>query len=102
MPLDGTRMGLDYGQLRETTESIGVGGISEDFVEPVFIAFAEPRINLYVYAVEILVAVPSPEIMDIPSLLGRDVLDRWHMTYNRSKKRLTFRVLSADYTVSIP
>ena len=44
---------------------------------------------------------PAPDIMNIPSLLGRDILDRWRMTYNPSKRYLAFKVLSADYTVPI-
>jgi hypothetical protein len=35
-----------------------------------------------------------------PSLLGRDVLDRWRMNYDPSRDSLKFTVRSADLTTS--
>ena len=37
----------------------------------------------------------------VPSLLGRDILNRWEMLYNPSEDRLEFRVKSADYSLTI-
>jgi hypothetical protein len=63
MPLDGTRLGVDYANLTRPFVSTG--------------------------------------IMNIPSLLGRDILDRWQMTYHKPNASLTFEVLSADYTIPL-
>jgi hypothetical protein len=43
-----------------------------------------------------LIAAPMPDIMQLPSLLGRDVLDRWKMTYDPGAGRLSFRPRSWD------
>lgn len=76
MPLDAVRIGVDYGKLTGSTESVGIGGITNNFVEPAVVIFSEPRQCLYVYRIDLQIASPVPDIMDIPSLLGRDILDR--------------------------
>jgi hypothetical protein len=101
-PGDGERMGVDYTKLIGETESVGVGGICHNFVEPALLVFVEPKRLLYVYIMDLAISPPSPDIMDLPSLLGRDVLDRWRMTYHPARTRLTFQVVSADVTVPIP
>lgn len=101
-PGDGERMGIDYTKLTGETESVGVGGICHNFVEPALLAFSEPKRFLYVYIIPLAIAPAAPDIMDLPSLLGRDILDQWRMTYHPIKKRLTFHVISADVTVPIP
>ena len=101
-PGDGERIGIDYTKLSGATESVGVGGICRNFVEPALLVFSEPKRFLYVYMIPLAISPPSPDIMDLPSLLGRDILDRWRMTYDPARKRLTFHVVSADVTVPIP
>jgi hypothetical protein len=101
-PGDGERMGIDYTKLTGETESVGVGGIRHSFVEPALLVFSEPKRFLYVYIIDLAISPPSLDIMDLPSLLGRDILDRWRMIYHPAKKRLTFDVVSADVTVPIP
>ena len=101
MPLDGLRMGLDYNKLTGDLENVGIGGISHNFVEQAFIAFSEPKRYLYVYSIGLAIAPPNPEIMDLPSLLGREILNQWRMTYDATTKRLNFKVISADFIVPI-
>lgn len=101
MPLDGMRIGVDYNTLSSHTESVGMGGISRDFEEQALVGFAEPNQNIYVYNIKIIVASPHPDIMDVPSLLGRDILDHWRIIYNPSKKLLSVRFLSADFIIPI-
>jgi len=94
-------MGMDYSQLIGDAEMVGVGGVCHNYVEPVIVVFSEPQKFLYVYNIALEITPPNPEIMDIPSLLGRDILDQWRMTYNPSKNRLTFKVISADIVVPV-
>ena len=101
-PGDGERIGIDYTKLSGATESVGVGGICRNFVEPALLVFSEPKRFLYVYMIPLAISPASPDIMDLPSLLGRDILDQWRMIYDPAKKRLTFHVVSADVTVPIP
>lgn len=102
LPSDGVRLGLDYGALSGNQESVGVGGICQNFTEGALIAFTEPGRYLYVYALTLRICPPGPNIMDLPSLLGRDILNQWRMRYDATRDQLTFTVLSADAKVRIP
>lgn len=100
-PIDGVRMGIDYTKLGGDEESLGTGGLSHNFVEPALVIFSEPKRFLYVYHINLSIAPHLPDLMELPSLLGRDILDQWRMIYNPSKKRLTFEVISADVTIPL-
>ena len=100
-PNDGIRLNIDYGQLSGDEESIGTSGISHSFVETAIVAFSEPKRFLYAYNLSLVIAPVDPEIMSLPSILGRDILDQWQMTYNPQKRRLVFKVISADIIVPL-
>jgi predicted aspartyl protease len=102
MPGDALRMGIDYAQLTGDSECMGIGGISHNFQEQAILVFLEPKRSLYVYVIDIAIAAAAPELLDIPSLLGRDILNRWRMSYNASNARLVFHVLSADEVIPLP
>ncbi|MBI4289365.1 MAG: hypothetical protein HY671_13180 [Chloroflexi bacterium] len=95
-------MGLAYSQLRIGPESIGTGGVVRDYEEDAVVIFAEGVIRYYVYQVKLAIARPTNDIMSLPSLLGRDILDRWEMRYNPGKKQLLFKVVSADSYRTFP
>jgi len=95
-------MGLDYTKLNGSQPTVGIGGASSNFVETALLAFFEPTIGLHVYRVTLAIAPITPDAMGLPSLLGRDVIDNWEMTYNPSNSQLSFRVLRADVTVPLP
>jgi len=80
-PADGVLMGIEYSRLTNEESSLGIGGVSKSFAEPAVLAFSEPRRFIYVYNIQLSISPPRPEIMELPSLLGRDVLDRWQTTY---------------------
>jgi len=100
-PIDGIRLHIDYDQLSGDAESVGTSGVSHDFIEPAVVVFSEPKRFLYVYNITLRIAPYDIEILDLPSLLGRNILDRWRMTYNPPKKSLLFKVVSADVTVPL-
>lgn len=100
-PLDGLRIGMDYSALSDTSESVGVGGIVDNFVEPALIVFNEPGRMLYVYTIVVAIAPPSPDIMDLPSLLGRDILKQWRMVVEPHRDVLTFTVRTADVRIPL-
>ena len=102
LPADVVRMRIDYGQLTGDEESVGTGGTSHNFVESAIVVFSEPGRFLHVYFIDLLIAPYDPDIIDLPSLLGRNILDRWRMIYNPLRKRLVFTVISADATIPIP
>jgi hypothetical protein len=101
MPLDAGKLGLDYTKLTGGVQTIGVGGLTQMFREPGAVMFLEGTRKLHLYFVDINIASPTPDITDVPSLLGRDVLDHWRMHYNPSTGTLTFKVNAADRTLTV-
>lgn len=98
MPTDALIAHVPFHRLRDPRRVGGVGGTSQMFLEDAWLQFLDERGNgvLCSYGIQILVAARSKHLLATPSLLGRDVLDRWSMTYARPRRRLSFRVLSAD------
>ena len=98
-PFDSYRMGIDFSKLPGDTRegATGVGGRARSKTLPALVAFDDPGRNVYVYDIDLTIMEPNEEIEGIPSLLGRDVLNRWIMRYAYPTRRLTFSVASADY-----
>ncbi len=94
-------MRVDYTQLTGDNEAVGFGGISHNFTEQALVIFEESRKYLHIYAIDIDIVLPSNDIEDLPSVLGRDILDRWVMSYNKPANRITFRVKSSDRTIEL-
>ena len=102
LPADGSRMGLSYDQLMKSPiPSVGIGGISRSYTEESIVLFNEPGKALYTYEIAIEIVGPDDHIMDIPSLLGRDILNRWRMDYSPTTDELTFQVITADHTIPL-
>ena len=95
MPLDAQRIGIDYRNLTDKEQSLGIGGVSENFVESAYLAFAGAD-EIYGYEIQLRICKPSREIISIPSLLGRDVIDQWRVIYDKSGSRLEAEVISSD------
>ena len=51
---------------------------------------------LYGYEIELRVCKPSEDLMTISSLLGRDIIDQWRVTYDKSALELLAEVISSD------
>lgn len=75
-PRDTRRARIPVGELGGATESIGVGGESPYYREHSLLLFDDESLSR-VYAVELLVAEPHGDSESLPSLLGRDVINRW-------------------------
>ena len=95
MPLDGQRMGIDYGRFQKEETSLGIGGTSENYIESAYLAFVGDK-ALYGYEIELRVCKPSTDLMTIPSLLGRDIIDQWRVTYDKFALELLAEVISSD------
>ena len=98
MPVDGRRIGVDYNDLGEMEETLGVGGLSETFVEPAYIAFIGDG-KLYGYQIELRICKPSEALATVPSLLGRDIIDKWRVIYNNPEMELSAEVVMAEAVV---
>ena len=101
-PADAKQMGIDHTKLGTPFESLGMGGIALSHTVRGSFAFTDPGRFVYIYHLDTLdIAVPDPEIEEMPSLLGREILDRWRMIYDPSRDNLSFIVRSADLVLPI-
>ena len=96
MPADTTLLGLDVSLLKRSSAGcVGIGGATECYEEPAMLVFADSEF-LYTYLIALAIIPPTSGLQDIPSLLGRDVLDKWAMTYDPCQGTLRFRVRRVD------
>ena len=96
-PVDGEYIRFPYDELAIALDSEGVGGRYPYYREDAFVVFSESDNDRY-RAFDIILAVarpepptqsnPSPVINRLPSLLGRDVLNRMRMEYDFPEGRL--------------
>ena len=99
-------LGIDTGRLTPTGRSRGIGGTLEYAMEPAFIAFPDKpwpwqKTRLVYFRTEVAVAIEDQHSMNMPSLLGRDILDRCRMIYDRPGSKLQFAPRQADGTAPL-
>ena len=100
MPADGIKMGIDYQTLVDPKDVGGMGGNASCFQEDAVLGFYEPNRSLIrFYSVTIMIPEVSQPLMRMPSIVGRDILDRWRINYDPSRNSLKFTVRSADHTI---
>ncbi len=97
MPADARTIGVDFAEFANHPpfNSFGIGGQVPTYPEPARVAFVDSNgLRLYRYDTTVLIHHPTVEAMHVPSLLGRDIIDRWKTTYE--KPRLSAEVISSD------
>lgn len=100
MPSDAIALGVDFRSLVGSQFIVGIGGTTHSYAERAVLVFADRRL-LYVYDISVHFVAPSHQLADVPSLVGRDIIDRWRMTYEPSRQVLRFEVRSADVIAPI-
>ena len=96
-PIDSERVGLPFDLLERPVPSDGVGGTATYFLEPAVLEFVDGEAReIRGYEIDVHIAKPAPDprhsINRLHSLLGRDIIDRWRMLYDRSDNLLEFTV----------
>ena len=81
MPQEGTRFQINYERLRFDGTASGMGGVVNHSVVDASISFWSD-LAVYNYRINLLVCPPEENLMAIPSLLGRDVINKWRVTYD--------------------
>jgi hypothetical protein len=100
-PADAKEMGIDIARLGSPVRSLGVGGTALSHRARGTLVFIERRF-VHVYHLDALdIASPDPQMEEMPSLLGREILDRWRMIYDPSRNNLSFIVRSADLVLDV-
>ena len=93
----GRRVGCPFDELRNARNMAGVGGLNQYFREPAVVVLYS-RSRARTLDIELLVSKPQtpsasdprPVVNRLPSLLGRDVLNRLRMNYDFPGQRLEF------------
>lgn len=99
-PGDLRRIGIesDFVPVGNVIEPSGIGGRGRYFEETA-VLFFEDSSTVRLYAVNLYVAEPNENMEHLPSVLGRDIINRWSMTYDPANDRLEFIVRSADAAI---
>ncbi len=100
-PRDGTPAAVPFERLENPVTSNGVGGPATYFSERAVLEFVDGEAReIRSCEVDVLIAKPAADPMHsinrLPSLLDRDIIDRWRMVYDRAEGVLEFTVKSAD------
>ena len=89
---------MPFDRLVEANASSGIGGSAVYFREPAVVSFVDEKVKR-LYVVDLLIAEPTAANAGFPSLLGRDVLNRWRIVYDPTDSALEVFVRSADHTI---
>ena len=82
MPADARMLGVSYSNLKDPISVGGVGGESRCCQENALVTFYEGNRDLLrFYSIDLIVSEQAASLLHLPSNLGRDILDRWHMRY---------------------
>lgn len=101
MPSDAKRLAIPFKMLEGDRECSGIGGTIHSFAERAILVFTDPQVMLYGYDLEIDIMPDDPGMEEVTSLLGRDVIDRWRITYDPQRPLLRAKPRSADITIPL-
>ena len=99
-PHDAVLVGIPFAQLDDATLSAltGVGGQIQYYQEPALLSFYDQNgTTNYLYTLDLRIA-KLPEsganqtLWGLPSLLGLDIINQWHTSYDPVNGRLEFDV----------
>jgi hypothetical protein len=95
---DAARLGVDLSQLPSTAISYGIGGKSTDHIAPAVMVIADGT-TLHAYEIDLRFPKARRELATAPSLLGRDIANRWRIVLDHSANRFEIEIVSSDLIV---
>jgi hypothetical protein len=97
MPDDIMRLAIDFDALEGDFACVGVGGAVHCYTERAILAFTDPGKTVYAYELsELCLMNADPQMDGVHSLLGRDILDNWRITYDPQGNKLQAKVVLAN------
>ena len=84
---DTSNLAVPESSLRNRSSVGGIGGTSIYYREPATVTFVNGPFNTAAYDIDLDLSY-SDETIGLPSLLGRDILDNWHIEYSRKRNLL--------------
>jgi len=100
MPADAKKLGVNFGRLIHPTTSHGIGGFSEGFNEVAVVGFSDGK-HVYGFDIELEIAKRTKDNQHLPSLLGRDILNRCRLVADHTRKLLTLTPRRWDFRVAL-
>lgn len=99
-------LGISTHDLSPSGTSRGIGGTLSYATVPAFIAFQErPQLwrktRLVYFQTELAIAMPDRGNRNLPSLLGRAVIDRCRLLYDKTRGKLQLTPHQADGAMSL-
>ena len=88
-PKDGDRIGCPFDRLENPASVSSISGAQTYYVEPAVVSFFDGAVRRD-FRTAIYIARPLPELDELDSLLGRDVLNRLGMEYDFERRHLRF------------
>ena len=96
---DASHLGIDFGRLALSSSlGSGVGGDIPLYRTSASITFSDQE-RVYVYHTDLAIAQPGEHNRGLPSLLGRDILNRWLVRYEAPRNVLEAEVDTADLVI---
>ena len=89
-PDDGRNIGCSFDDLVNPVEFAGIGGAHTYYIEPATVALRE-GVAAFTFDIAISISRPHPVADELPSLLGRDIINRLRMDYDFPGGRLALR-----------
>ena len=99
-PTDAELLGIDYSRLKDPVDVLGVAGKHRCFPERAKMIIPLSDYPPLEYSIYIGILEQDPELDPLPSLLGRDVLNKWRMDYDPAHENLCFRPSGSDLSWS--
>jgi hypothetical protein len=101
MPRDARRLRVDADQLTVGGTGSGIGGDVRLYREHAVLEFTDPGVVRYVYDLRLNILTEARSLHVMPSLLGRDIINRWRIDYNPPEATLEIFPASADRTIDL-
>lgn len=93
MPPDTARLNIQFAQLGNQVTNQGVGGPGQAYSEPAFITMGDDTYE-YTFQINLSIAQRTTYNITYPSLLGRDVANRWRYLYDPQKGEIRIKPVS--------
>ena len=91
-PRDGSNLRIPFADLGNPTRRLGIGGTRTYYTESAVALFLDSSGEWQRFDVELRVSPPETDSDYLPSLLGRDVLNKVRMDYDFPERRLELEV----------
>ncbi len=102
MPTDAKKLAINFNKLKNPKISRTVGGPARGYLEQAVLSFLDQDSNrIYAYNAEIQIFEPTRDNATLPSLLGRDVLNRWRVLIDFPRRNVECTPFTWDFRIAV-